>query len=412
MTLKRIFLFRRRIESYLLIAGAAGLPFRKGITPLIAIVFAAIGIYLVVARHRSARVGSYLFIILAFAYLVWTLSLIAFRGEPFIGNRQVVYSSMICLLAFIGSGMVLVRHPLDAFIVGCRVGTVAVAIVAIFASIVWGVRFGMGGNPAPWSLVVSICALAAIIPVRLPPKWAPDSSFYLLVAIIPLAASETRAVLAPLLFILMVEAIRWLWTKNWAVRCVASVAGLSVLVALSFVDPFHSVLYGRVLPAIQFGLGNAPGWGGGESDTIRLYMWMGALHAFVQHPLIGLGAARMEVVALAAPAMNEAIAQYEHVHNIFLDELITQGLIGLVLLIGALSAALRHLYRENGDTFIRLNIFYTTLTVLSYGMLHNPLSHETTIAGIFLYIGVLMAHTSRSRMRVLSKIPASTTTYR
>ncbi len=397
MTIKRIFLFRRRIDRFFLMGGAAGLPFRNGITSLVAFLFAGIGLYLVAVRHRSARVGSPLFLILASAYFAWTLLLIAFRGEPFIGNRQFVYSSLIWFFAFIGSGMVLVRNPLDMFVLGSRVGIVVTALVAIFTSAVWGVRFGMGGNPAPWSLVVAICAVAAIIPMKLPPRWAPNSSLYLLVGIIPVAASETRAVLAPLLLILFVEALRWLWTKDWSVRCAAAVAGLCVVVALSFFDPFHSVLYGRIVPAIQFALGNAPDWRGGDSDTIRLYMWLGALSAFAQHPLIGLGAARMDAVALMAPAMNQAIAQYEHVHNIILDELISQGLVGLVLLIGALATALVHLYRSNVDTFIRLNIVYVTITVLSYGMLHNPLLHETTIAGIFLYLGVLMAHTSRNR---------------
>ncbi|MET0168839.1 MAG: hypothetical protein ABW191_00415 [Aliihoeflea sp.] len=82
----------------------------------------------------------------------------------------------------------------------------------------------------------------------------------------------------------------------------------------------------------------------------------------------------------------------------------TQGLVGLVLLIGALATALVHLYRSNADTFIKLNIVYVTITVLSYGMLHNPLLHETTIAGIFLYLGVLMAHTSRNRTLVHCKV--------
>lgn len=384
--------------------GAAGLPFRHGITPFVAFVFAGIGLYLVAIRHRTARVEVPLFFILAGGYLAWTIFLIAFRGEPFVGNRQLVYSFLICFFAFIGCGMVLVRNPLDMFVLGSRIGILFAAVVAIITECLWGARFGMGGNPAPWSLVVSICAVAAIMPMKSPPRLAPNSSLYLLVGIIPVAASETRAVLAPLLFILLVEAVRWLWKKDWAVRCAAAVAGLCALVALSFVDPFHSVLYGRVVPAIQFALGNAPGWGGGDSDTIRLYMWLGALNAFAQHPFLGLGAERMNAVVLMAPAMNEAIGEYQHVHNIVLDELISQGLIGFGLLMGALSTILVHLYRRNSDTSIRLNILYLTITVLSYGMLHNPLLHETTIAGIFLYIGVLTAQTSRNRMFASCKI--------
>lgn len=407
MRLKRAFLLRRRIDRFVLLVGAAGLPFRHGITPLVAVLFAAIGVYLTAIRHRSARGGSPLFLILAAGYLGWTIFLILLRGEPFLENRQLGYSFLICLFAFIWSGMVLVRAPQDTFILGSRIGIVCAAIVTIFMQTIWNARFGMGGNPAPWSLVVSICAVAAIMPMKSAPSWAPNSSLYLLAGILLVAASATRATLAPLLLIFLVEAAWWLRKKSWAVRCATVSTGLFALVALSFVDPFYSVLHNRILPSIQFVLGNAPEWGGAGSDTIRLYMWLGALNAFAEHPLIGWGAERMSAVALQAPAMNEAIGQYKHVHNIFLDELIAQGLLGLGLLMGALSVALVHIYRQNGDSSVRLNIVYVTITVLSYGMMHNPLLHETTITGIFLYIGVLMAQTNRNRMFASYKITST-----
>ncbi|MHB2266538.1 O-antigen ligase family protein [Aliihoeflea sp. PC F10.4] len=407
MNFKRAFLFRRRIDRLVLIGGAAGLPFRNGISPLVAILFAIIGAYLAAVRHRSKRAVPSLFFLLAVGYLAWTVFLIAFRGDPFIDNRQLGYSFLIGLLAFIGIGMVLVRDPRDMFIFGSRIGIVLAVVVTIVIGIIGNARFGMGGNPAPWSLIVSICAVAAMMPMKSAPSWAPNSSLYLLAGILAVAASETRAVLAPLLLIVLVEAARWLSNKSWTVRATAAVAGFAALVALSFIDPFYSVLQGRIVPAIQFALGNAPEWGGGDSDTIRLYMWLGALKAFLQSPLIGLGVERMDAVVLLAPAMNEAIAQYQHVHNIFLDELISQGLIGFALLFGALWTAVVHLYRRNADTSVRLNIAYVTVTVLSYGMVHNPMLHETTIAAIFLYIGVLMAQTSRDRMSAAYKITPS-----
>ncbi|MHB2265054.1 O-antigen ligase family protein [Aliihoeflea sp. PC F10.4] len=398
MWVKRLLLFRRRYEHYFLSLGAAGLPFRNGVTTVIAIIFAVIGIYLAAARHRSTRYQSWMYIGLTVGYFIWSISLIVIRDQPILGNRQITYSLLIGILAFCGSGMVLVRRPVCAFVVGSRIGVILAAIISVISRFIWESRFGMGGNPAPWALIVSICAVAAIMPMKSAPSWAPNSSLYLLAGILAVAASETRAVLAPLLLIVLVEAARWLSNKNWTVRAAAAAAGFAALVALSFIDPFSSVLHGRIVPAIQFALGNAPEWGGGDSDTIRLYMWLGALKAFLQSPLIGLGAERMDAVVLLAPAMNEAIAQYQHVHNIFLDELISQGLIGFVLLFGALWTAVAHLYRRNADTSVRLNIAYVTVTVLSYGMVHNPMLHETTIAAIFLYIGVLMAHTARHRI--------------
>ncbi len=120
---KKSFLLRRRVDSRVIGAASAAMPIRIGLGPLILFVFSCIGIYLACGRHATTRMFArkfYLFIIL---YAVWSLGLILVRGEPFQDNRQIGYTLLIAVFAFAGSGMVLVRDPLRAYVLGSRVGT-------------------------------------------------------------------------------------------------------------------------------------------------------------------------------------------------------------------------------------------------------------------------------------------------
>ncbi len=398
---RKIFLLRRRWDRHVVTLGAAGLPFRSGITSFAAIIFACIGIYLVAARHRSARLVTHWFVCFAVAYALWSLALIAVRGEAFFGNRQVTYSIMIGVLAFVANGMVLVRDPLRHFVIGARIGIVAIAVVATFAD---GSRFGMGGNPAPFSMVAAIGMIGAILHIREAPRWAPNSLLYILVGSIPIFASQTRAVLVIVPVVLLVEGAIWLHRYPPKLRLAGyGTALVAVALAASF-GPVNSMINERFVPIYHYYGGDKTAWQDSATGDLRLSMWEGGVRAVAESPLAGHGAERMARVVDLAPTLNAELKEFGHVHNILLDEMLNHGFVGLILLGGLIGLGFAHVLRHADNSALQRNAVYVFLVLMAYGMLHNPLLHETTIAALFFYLGVLIAHITRRTMAERSQL--------
>lgn len=395
---QKVFLARRRWDPRLAWLGGAGLPLRNGITSFAAIVFALIGLYLVAFQHRSTRLGPRIFLVFALCYAAWSLTLVAFRAEPFIGNRQVTYSLMIGLLAFVANGMVLVRDPLRSFVIGARVGTVIVAGMAVSFGLNELERFGVGGNPAPFAMVAGIAMITAIVPIPDAPRWAPNSILYVLIGSLPIMASQTRAVLVVVPVVLLVEALLWLQRRTPRIRMLGYAGGILALVLAVSFGPIHTTIFERFVPIVHYLIDENAAWAGGASVDLRYAMWEGAARAIAESPIVGHGSDGMARVVELAPLFKDELALMEHVHNFALDELLQHGAVGLVLLCGTILAGAGHVLRHARQAALQRNLLYALMTLGVYGMLHNPLLHETTISAFFFYLGVLIAHISRRRM--------------
>lgn len=82
-----------------------------------------------------------------------------------------------------------------------------------------------------------------------------------------------------------------------------------------------------------------------------------------------------------------------------LDELLNDGLIGLVFLATAFGALFFYLWSAFDQDSIRWPLIYFGLVWFVYGMYHNPLLHETTISVIMLFLAAYNAQASRVAMR-------------
>jgi O-antigen ligase len=395
---QKSFLVRRRWDRYLTWIGGAGLPLRHGLTTFAAIVFALIGIYLVAVRHRSTRLASHAFLSFAVAYLVFSITLAVVRGEFFVGNRQITYSLLIGAFAFISHGMVLVRDPLRYFVLGARAGTIAVAAIALWLGVDELPRFGMDGNPAPFAMVAAIGMIAAIVPLRDAPRWAPNSIIYVAFGSVSIFASQTRAVLVVVPIILIVEWIVWLRRRSVRSQATGVLAGTAALLLVVSFGPVHTMISERFVPVFEYFAGDTAAWGESQTADLRLSMWQGAARAVAEKPLTGHGEGRMERVVELAPVLQPQLQVFEHVHNIVLDEMLHHGLIGLMLLGGVVVSGTGHVLRHADDQALQRNVVYVLLVLAAYGMLHNPMLHETTIAAFFFYLGTTIAHVSRRRM--------------
>jgi O-antigen ligase len=397
--LHKSFLIRRRIDTWALGAGAAAMPVRIGFGPLVLFVFSCIGIYLVSGRHRTAHLFARNFYICAVLYGIWSLGLILLRGEPIMHNRQISYTLLFTIFAFAGPGMVLARDPLRVFVLGSRAGILLAFLAAVALAIFGGGRIGVGGNPAVFAFVAGVAAIGATIPIAAAPRFLPNGAIWLILGAGAVVTSQTRAVLAVLPIFALVEILAYIRKAEPRTRMVGYVVLAVVAVGIGSYGPVHRVIDKRFAGMVHYyDTGDPKKWEDKRSADIRFALWDGAVKVISEHPLLGVGpSAKMEAVR-AKEQNGPALVRFRHVHNIILDELLNNGLIGLILMLACLWFGLSHLYRHSDSACMKRCIAYFVIVCASYGMLHNPLLHETTIAAIFFFIGALNAAASRRIM--------------
>ncbi len=104
-----------------------------------------------------------------------------------------------------------------------------------------------------------------------------------------------------------------------------------------------------------------------DQSSGRNDIWMVALRAWDAHPLLGVGAGNFEVVShdyLEQPGLivsaNDFVYDPKVVHNIYLEQLVTLGPLGLILLLGIFTVAIRiglkaaHIFERLGDPALEL----------------------------------------------------------
>lgn len=397
---KKSFLMRRRVDSWVIGAASAAMPVRIGLGPLILFIFSCIGIYLACGRHATTRMFAkkfYLFIIL---YAVWSLGLILFRGEPFQDNRQIGYTLLITIFAFAGSGMVLVRDPLRAYGLGSRVGTLLAVIVALYLAVTNGGRIGVGGNQAVFAFVAAVAAISAAIPLRKAPRYLPNGPHWLVLGFTAVLTSETRAVIVVLPIFAAVEILIFLRRFSIRQQGAAYAVLFAAIAALVVVGPVGDIISKRFSGMVEYyDTGRASNWEDKVSADIREAMWKSASSVIVAHPLTGVGSySKMDYVRAEAGDKAAMLDGFRHVHNTVLDELLNDGIVGLIFMAGAFISIFVYLWRTADSWAMRRALLYFAVVCGSYGMLHNPLLHEVTISSTMFFLAALNAAASRRIM--------------
>lgn len=407
---KKSFLLRRRVDSWVIGAASAAMPIRIGLGPLILFVFSCIGIYLACGRHATTRMFArkfYLFIIL---YAVWSLGLILVRGEPFQDNRQIGYTLLIAVFAFAGSGMVLVRDPLRAYVLGSRVGTLLAVIVALYLALTNGGRIGVGGNQAVFAFVAAVAAISAAIPLRNVSRYLPNGPHWLVLGFTAVLTSETRAVIVVLPIFAAVEILIFLRRFSIKQQGAAYAILFAAMAALVVVGPVGDIMSKRFSGMVEYyDTGRASNWEDKVSADIREAMWKSASRVIVAHPFTGVGSySKMDYVRAEARDKAVMLDGFRHVHNTVLDELLNDGIIGLIFMAGAFISIFVYLWRTADSWAMRRALLYFAVVCGSYGMLHNPLLHEVTISSTMFFLAALNAAASR---RVMAARRAGLTSY-
>lgn len=388
------------MDSWVIGAASAAMPIRIGLGPLILFIFSCIGIYLACGRHATTRMFAkkfYLFIIL---YAVWSLGLILLRGEPFQDNRQIGYTLLITIFAFAGSGMVLVRDPLRAYVLGARVGTLLAVIIAVYLSVTNGGRIGIGGNQAVFAFVAGVAAISAAIPLRKAPRYLPNGPHWLVLGFTAVLTSETRAVIVVLPIFAAVEILIFLRRFSIRQQGAAYAVLFAAIAALVVVGPVGDIISKRFSGMVEYyDTGNSSNWEDKVSADIREVMWKSASRVIVAHPFTGVGSySKMDYVRAEAGDKAVMLDGFRHVHNTVLDELLNDGIVGLIFMAGAFISIFVYLWRTADSWAMRRALLYFAVVCGSYGMLHNPLLHEVTISSTMFFLAALNAAASRRVM--------------
>lgn len=408
--LKKSFLLRRRIDGWALAVGSAAMPIRLGLGPVVLFLFSCLGIYLAIARHNTTRLFAKKFYIFILLYAVWSLGLILYRGEPFSGNRQISYTILIAVFAFAGAGMVLIKDPLRFYVLGARAGVILTILAVIYLVFTEGGRIGVGGNQAVFAFVAGVAAISAAIPVSKASRYLPNGPHWLVLGFAAVLTSETRAVIVVLPIFAALEIALFLRKYNLRQQGAVYIALMAALAALIVVGPLGEVISKRFAGMVEYyDSGDSSKWEDKLSADIREVMWKSAAEIIKEHPITGVGSyGKMDMVRQQAGEQAPMLEGFRHVHNTVLDELLNDGIVGLFFMFAAFIAIFIYLWRTSDSWAMRRALIYFAFVFASYGMLHNPLLHEVTIASTMFFIAALNAAASR---RVMALRRASLTNY-
>lgn len=194
--------------------------------------------------------------------------------------------------------------------------------------------------------------------------------------------------------VLLIEIILGIrrWTNiNLQVSCLALL--FIVVAGLNTTGPVASVLSDRFSGMLHYyETGDSSRWHDKISADTRIQMWSGAVQVIAQNPITGVGSQqKMAAVTTVLADRASLLDGYIHVHNMFLDELLINGFIGLILLLAAAASGYVVLWRYAPCWAGRRVLVYSIIIVTGYGMLHNPLLHEMTITATMFFFAVLYA---------------------
>jgi len=249
------------------------------------------------------------------------------------------------LLRFIGrvspSGMHVVRNSL-----GCVVAVAtAFAVLAFLKSPGLALARSPGGSYLSWGYMVGVAIIAcASFIVRT--RSVAERVFLAVILVLLVAALVYARGRGPLLSIVGVLSasllfIRWI---PWRRRLIAVALLMSVLVAGVFLLPENlRSRYGRLLEE-----------GGDDSIIARVEAYQTAWRMFVTSPIIGHGTGSYRAYH------NE----YSYPHNILLETMAENGIIGLILLLGFIGSVLAGVWRKLRGTDGRERLLVATVGMI------------------------------------------------
>lgn len=189
----------------------------------------------------------------------------------------------------------------------------------------------------------------------------------LLLACFSLAAAGVCATFSRGALLALLTGVLWLVLQGWGSERTLT-GGLLLLPALSFLAPRTLV---RRLSAANFS---------DSSVFYRLSLWKSVLRVPPSLLLFGVGEGKTAMLSLLSPYLAAGLSHVEHTHSLFLHLLVSGGLLGLLLLLCVILAALSARER-NGERA-------ALLALLIFGLFDDPLYSGQTEVIFWLVLGM------------------------
>lgn len=393
-------LARRGFDASLIAFGIAMLAIGNTLGKWVFVFFALLGANLVLGRHRTLRYLDPAFTLAVAAYFAWTAALVLWRGEPLAGNRFIAYAGIILAAGVLAPSFALVRRPLTALVAGARAGVLAVMALGAVYFIFVGGRIGLGFNEALFAFLIAGVGVAARIEVDDPPPYLPNGRWWTYVSLLPVLASGTRAAW----FVYVLVALFDLSALFFRSRSGERFSPVRTVIAAIVVGGVGLWLAPQVMSRIEAATveiqrlaetGEAVG-----SSDVRIVMWRAAYELVGEHPLVGVGATqRMEaVMATVAPQNAAYVGTYTHLHNFIADEAVSNGLVGLVLLIAIPGVFLVRVFQSGQGGRVRSTSVAFVFLLFTFGSFHGVFLNERTLFLTFAFMTLVLTHLRREAL--------------
>jgi O-antigen ligase len=171
----------------------------------------------------------------------------------------------------------------------------------------------------------------------------------------------------------------------------------AILTAMTLIFFFNNTLRQRAASIVtSFYTENEKG-----STGNRLELWKGSLMIFKERPLLGTGIGNFEsnIKRLISEKKLKEIPYTMHAHNIFLQAMVTRGIIGFVITIGFFATLIKwgmKEIREHGGIGGYTIILCSVLTIVG-GLTENNIENGKFLAALCLTIGLIGPHGTDQR---------------
>ena len=399
--IKRWLLARRPFDSPFLTLGVVLLVLGNPLAKWVFSLFGLIGVNLGFARHRTWRYADPAFCAVIACYVVWTFVLVFARGEPILNNRFLTYTGIMLGFVFLPMSISLIRQPLDPLVLGSRLAIIAVLVLIPFDPGLEVGRLSLGQNEAILAFLLAAAGLAARMEARRPQPYLPNSRLWTYVSVLPVLLTGTRAAW----FVYAVVAIFDLWSLLSRWREVPSrnrwLALPAVAVMIAVAVPAATVVQDRWQAGLtELQSLEETGVATGSVD-VRAVMWSGALAVIAERPLTGVGSTnRVTAVAEKVAGSNaEYVASYTHLHNLFLDEATSSGLVGLALMLGIFGVFLIQVTRHSPGGRVLSTSYAFVFLVVTFGSFHGVMLNEWTVLSMFSFMTLILVSIRRDAFR-------------
>lgn len=328
----------RRLSLYLLFVFVFSVPWQNAIqiggsrtlTSFIGIAAIAVALVTCLLEGRMAKPSSFLF---AFGALVfWQLATYFWSGDPTSTLIRVATMVQMLMMIWLIAELSATEHErlqlVQAFVIGCMVACGAVIYAYFAGESVAGYRFTPSGfDPNELATVIAagipMALLVATSTGRGLLRWAHVLYVPLGLFAVILTASRTGFVatcigLCSLPFALY--AVKPLHRVIWSAAILVAFVGAFYLMPTSLNENLQRVTFSGDTESIS-------------TLTTRTTIWSAGLEAFREHPAVGVGFGTYG--AIAQTRMGVAKAS----HNLWIQTAAETGVVGLALLIAALTAA-------------------------------------------------------------------------